>query len=74
MPWTSYGTAHDPEEALRFWRLRALRAQVIADEEALRGRARASYVKAERVLAAAIGADLGLPLTALVPASRRRRR
>ncbi|MCW2946207.1 MAG: transcriptional regulator, TetR family [Actinoallomurus sp.] len=57
----------DPEEARRFWRLRALRAQVIADEEALRGRARASYVKAERVLAAAIGADLGLPLTALVP-------
>ncbi|MCO6011145.1 TetR/AcrR family transcriptional regulator [Actinoallomurus purpureus] len=57
----------DPEEARRFWRLRALRAQVIADDEALRGRTRASYVKAERVLAAALGADLGLPPTALVP-------
>jgi AcrR family transcriptional regulator len=57
----------DPEEARRFWRLRALRAKVIADDEGLRGRARASYVRAERVLAAAIGTDLGLPPTALVP-------
>ncbi|GAB3967001.1 TetR/AcrR family transcriptional regulator [Actinoallomurus acanthiterrae] len=57
----------DPEEARRFWRLRALRAKVIADDEGLRGRTRASYVRAERVLAAAIGTDLGLPPTALVP-------
>ncbi|WP_433174130.1 helix-turn-helix domain-containing protein [Actinoallomurus sp. CA-150999] len=57
----------DPEEARRFWRLRALRAEVIADDEGLRGRARASYVRAERVLATAIGTDLGLPPTALMP-------
>lgn len=50
-----------------FWERRALRAQVIAAEPELRGRARAGYHEFERVLANAIAADLGQPGTALVP-------
>ena len=51
----------------RFWERRALRAQVITAEPELRGRARAGYYAFERLLAQAIGDDLGLPGTALVP-------
>lgn len=55
------------ETSQRFWERRALRAHVIEEEPALRGRARAGYHEFERVLADAIGADLGQPGTALVP-------
>ena len=51
----------------RFWERRALRAQVITAEPELRGRARAGYYQFESVLSQAIGDDLGLPGTALVP-------
>jgi AcrR family transcriptional regulator len=50
-----------------FWERRALRARVINAEPELRGRARAGYYEFERVLAQAIGEDLGLPGTGLVP-------
>jgi AcrR family transcriptional regulator len=50
-----------------FWERRALRARVINAEPDLRGRARAGYYQFERVLARAIGEDLGLPGTSLVP-------
>jgi AcrR family transcriptional regulator len=50
-----------------FWERRALRARVINAEPELRGRARAGYYEFERVLAQAIGEDLGLPATGLVP-------
>ncbi len=43
----------------RFWERRALRAHIITTEPELRGRARASYYPFERVLADAIGKDLG---------------
>ena len=43
----------------RFWERRALRAHIINTEPELRGRARASYYPFERVLAEAIGKDLG---------------
>jgi AcrR family transcriptional regulator len=46
------------ERSGRHWQARALRARLIADNERLRGRARASYVSAEHVLAAAVAADL----------------
>ncbi len=42
-------------------------AQVITAEPELRGRARAGYYQFEQVLSQAIGDDLGLPGTALVP-------
>ena len=51
----------------KFWQRRALRARVIRAEPELRGRARAGYYEFERVLAEAIGDDLGLAGTALVP-------
>ena len=51
----------------KFWQRRALRARVIASEPELRGRARSGFFEFERVLAEAIGADLGLAGTALVP-------
>jgi hypothetical protein len=51
----------------KFWQRRALRARVIRAEPELRGRARAGYYEFERVLAHAIGEDLGLPRSALVP-------
>jgi AcrR family transcriptional regulator len=51
----------------RFWEHRALRAHVINNEPELRGRARASYFPFERVLAVAIGADLGQSGNSLIP-------
>ena len=51
----------------RFWELRALRARIITTEPELRGRARASYYPFERVLAEAIGSDLGQPANSLIP-------
>jgi AcrR family transcriptional regulator len=59
--------AAPPEETQRFWRLRSLRARLIAGDDQLRGRARASYAATEHVLAAAIADDLGLPPDALAP-------
>ena len=50
-----------------FWQRRALRPQIILAEPELRGRARAGYYPYERVLADAIGRDLGLSGNALVP-------
>jgi AcrR family transcriptional regulator len=50
-----------------FWERRALRAHIINAEPELRGRARASYHPLERVLAEAIGQDLGQPGNALIP-------
>ena len=51
----------------RFWERRALRAHIINTEPELGGRARASYYPFERVLAEAIGNDLGESGTTLVP-------
>jgi AcrR family transcriptional regulator len=55
------------EASERVWARRALRAHIINAEPALRGRARAGYHEFERVLAHAIGQDLGQPGTALIP-------
>jgi AcrR family transcriptional regulator len=51
----------------RFWERRALRARIINTEPELRGRARASYYPFERVLAEAIGKDLGQTGNSLSP-------
>jgi hypothetical protein len=51
----------------RFWEWRALRARIITTEPDLRGRARASYYPFERVLAEAIGKDLGQSANSLTP-------
>lgn len=51
----------------KFWQRRALRARLIRAEPELRGRARAGYYEFEDVLAEAIGDDLDLAGTALVP-------
>jgi AcrR family transcriptional regulator len=59
--------ADDPELSERLWQRRAQRARIINAEPALRGRARASYYELERVLADAIGSDIGQAGTALVP-------
>jgi AcrR family transcriptional regulator len=56
-----------PEADGHFWERRALRAHIINTEPELRGRARASYYPFERVLAEAIGNDLGQPGNALIP-------
>jgi len=50
-----------------FWQRRALRAHIINAEPELRGRARASYYPFERVLAEAIGQDLGQSANSLIP-------
>jgi hypothetical protein len=44
-----------------------LRSQLIVADEDLRGRARAAYYRYEQVIAAGVGADLGLPADALAP-------
>ncbi len=46
------------DHASNYWRARALRARLIAENDRLRGTARASYATAERILAAAIADDL----------------
>jgi AcrR family transcriptional regulator len=51
----------------RFWERRALRARIINTEPELRGRARAGYYPFERVLAEAIGKDLGQSANSLIP-------
>ena len=51
----------------RFWERRALRAHIINTEPELRGRARAGYYPFERVLAEAIGKDLGQSGNSLIP-------
>jgi AcrR family transcriptional regulator len=51
----------------RIWERRALRAHIINNEPELRGRARASYFPFERVLADAIGKDLGQSGNNLIP-------
>jgi hypothetical protein len=56
-----------PELDRAFWERRALRAHIINNEPELRGRARASYYPFERVLAEAIGRDLGQSGNSLVP-------
>lgn len=55
-----------PEEDSRVWRRRALRAQVIAADPGLRGRARAGYHEYELVIAEALARDLGVAPDALV--------
>jgi AcrR family transcriptional regulator len=59
--------SEDAELNGRFWERRALRAHIIDAEPELRGRARAGYHEFERVVADAIGNDIGEPGTALVP-------
>src|SRR6476469_3557990 len=49
------------------WARRTRRAALIAEDEDLRGRARAAYHDLERLIATAVGADLGLPADALAP-------
>src|ERR1700677_4677933 len=50
-----------------FWERRALRAHIINNEPELRGRSRASYYPFERLLAEAIGEDLGQSADSLIP-------
>jgi len=59
--------SEDAERSDRFWERRAQRAHIINAEPALRGRARAAYYELERVLADALGSDIGQAGTALVP-------
>src|SRR6478609_6220025 len=59
--------SHDAELSGRFWDRRAQRAHIINAEPGLRGRARAGYYEFERLLADAVGTDLGQAGTALVP-------
>jgi AcrR family transcriptional regulator len=55
------------DRASLYWRARALRARLIDDNDRLRGLARASYAPAERILAAAIAADLHVEPDTLAP-------
>jgi hypothetical protein len=55
------------DDASLYWRARALRARLIAENDRLRGMARASYATAERILAAAIADDLHAEPDALAP-------
>jgi AcrR family transcriptional regulator len=50
-----------------FWERRSLRAHIINNEPELRGRSRASYHPFERVLAEAIGKDVGQSGNSLIP-------
>ncbi|GAA4937445.1 AcrR family transcriptional regulator [Nonomuraea thailandensis] len=61
---------HDAEQGRapgEVWSRRTRRAALIAEDDDLRGRARASYYELERLIAAAIGKDVGLPADALAP-------
>ncbi len=58
---------HGSELDARLWERRALRARIINAEPELRGRARASYYPFERILADAIGQDLGQSGNTLIP-------
>jgi AcrR family transcriptional regulator len=60
-------TSGRAEGASAYWRARALRARLIGDNDRLRGLARASYATAERILAAAIAADLRIEPDCLAP-------
>src|SRR5580698_10227432 len=51
----------------RFWERRALRAHIVNNEPELRGRSRASYYPFERVLAEAVGEDIGRSGSSLIP-------
>jgi AcrR family transcriptional regulator len=64
---TQAETSSGSELDRRFWERRALRGHIINTEPELRGRARASYYPFERVLAEAIGKDLGQPANSLIP-------
>jgi hypothetical protein len=55
------------DHASTYWRARALRARLIAENDRLRGTARASYATAERILAAAVADDLHAEPDALAP-------
>ncbi|MDT7806111.1 MAG: hypothetical protein QOI78_9544 [Actinomycetota bacterium] len=56
----------EPDPA-QLWRRRALRAQLLMEDDDLRGRARAGYRDLELLVATGIGEDIGLPPDALVP-------
>jgi AcrR family transcriptional regulator len=64
---TTMAALDSAESSEQFWERRVLRAHIINAEPELRGRARAGYHEFERVLADAIGRDLGQPGTALAP-------
>lgn len=51
----------------QIWARRTQRATLIAEDDDLRGYARATYYELERLLATAIGKDVGLPADALAP-------
>ena len=51
----------------RYWRARALRARLIGADDKLRGRARASYLPSERIIAGAIGQDRDINGDSLMP-------
>jgi AcrR family transcriptional regulator len=59
--------SNTPEMDRHIWERRALRAHIINSEPGLRGRARSSYEPFERVLAEAIGKDLGQSTNSLIP-------
>ena len=50
-----------------FWERRSLRAHIINNEPELRGRSHASFYPFERVLAEAIGKDVGQSGNSLIP-------
>ncbi|MEA5360581.1 helix-turn-helix domain-containing protein [Amycolatopsis sp., V23-08] len=56
----------EPDPA-QLWRRRALRAQLLMEDDDLRGRARAGYRDLELLVAKGIGSDIGLPADALIP-------
>jgi AcrR family transcriptional regulator len=57
----------DSEDGGDFWNRRVLRVHVLNSEPELRGRARSGYYEFERVLADAIGKDIGQTGNALIP-------
>ncbi|MFG1646210.1 TetR/AcrR family transcriptional regulator [Amycolatopsis sp. NPDC049252] len=57
----------EQEDPAQLWRRRALRAQLLMEDDDLRGHARAGYRDLELLVATGIGEDIGLPADALVP-------